>query len=462
MPVTDLLGPEDAAHLLRRAGFGASEKEIAAFAQRTRAEGVAQLLRTKTRRARPPSGTNDAEHRAAQRRWWLKQLASPKWRLHEKLALFWHGHFPCGWTDVPELGALARQNEVFREHGLGSFRSLLYEMTRDGAMLVARAGTSSRGSGPNQGYARALLEQFALGARDAAGVANFGEADVAALARALTGWTVDAKTHVGTVDAEEFDDGDKTLFAGNAAEATGNLGVEDGDGVPFPPERNVLDLLLAHRDSEDRPTAARFLAGRLWEWFASPEPPLALVDELADVFVAAGHSVRALVEAILLHEEFYAAPARASNVKTPADLALQSLFALRAKASWVVLAADLERMGLLLFDPPPLSGWPRAEGWLGVGAFGERMRFAQRVAAGRSGKVYAFNAKRLVKKSSTTSAQVVDDVLAALRLAPSALSRQALIDYYEDGAGLEPTQRFETKFRGLFALALSLPEFQIH
>jgi hypothetical protein len=37
MPVTDLLGPDDAAHLLRRAGFGAPAKEIARFATRTRA-----------------------------------------------------------------------------------------------------------------------------------------------------------------------------------------------------------------------------------------------------------------------------------------------------------------------------------------------------------------------------------------------------------------------------------------
>jgi uncharacterized protein (DUF1800 family) len=224
----------------------------------------------------------------------------------------------------------------------------------------------------------------------------------------------------------------------------------------------VIDLLFAHRDSEDRPTLARFLAARLWEWFASPDPALALIDELADVFVAADYSVRALVEAILLHEAFYAAPARTNSVKTPADLALQSLLGLRAKAKWDVVAADLARMGLVLFDPPALFGWPRGEGWLGVGAFGERMRFAQLVAAGRSGKTYSFNVKRFARKSSTTSAAVVDDVLAALRVTPSALGRQALIDYYEDGAGLPAKERLETKLRGLFALALSLPEFQVH
>ena len=224
----------------------------------------------------------------------------------------------------------------------------------------------------------------------------------------------------------------------------------------------MLDLLFAHRDSDDRPTLARFLAARLWEWFASPDPALALVDELADVFVASGHSLRALVEAILLHEDFYAAPARASSLKTPLDFALQSLLGLKAKAKWEVLAADLARMGLVLFDPPALSGWPRSEAWLGAGTFGERMRFAQLVAAGRSGKTYAFNAKKFAKKPDTPSDDVVSAVLAALRVTPSDVSRQALLDYWDDGAGLPAKERYETKFRGLFALALSLPEFQVH
>jgi len=40
----------------------------------------------------------------------------------------------------------------------------------------------------------------------------------------------------------------------------------------------VIDLLFSHTDSEGRPTAARFLAKKLWEWFAHPGPSLALVD----------------------------------------------------------------------------------------------------------------------------------------------------------------------------------------
>jgi uncharacterized protein (DUF1800 family) len=139
------------------------------------------------------------------------------------------------------------------------------------------------------------------------------------------------------------------------------------------------------------------------------------------------------------------------------------VIALGAKTSFAATADDSARMGQTLFDPPALAGWPAGEAWLGAGAFGQRMRFAQALAAGRSAKLaYALKPRRFVARTLVDSAAIVDAVLAALRLAPSAVSRQALIDYYDGGAGLDETTRFETKLRGLFALALSLPEWQVH
>ena len=54
-------------------------------------------------------------------------------------------------------------------------------------------------------------------------------------------------------------------------------------------------VLFTHTDSEGRPTAARFIAKKLWEWFAYPGPSLALVDELAHDFVAANYEIAPLV-----------------------------------------------------------------------------------------------------------------------------------------------------------------------
>jgi uncharacterized protein (DUF1800 family) len=462
MAATDILGTADAAHLLRRAGFGATAKDLAGFAKRTRAEAVELLLGTKTRRSRPPAGAGGELALAKMQRWWLKQMQSPSWRLHEKVALFWHAHFATPWSAVPNPAQLARQNGVFRELGLGAFRTLLYEVTRDAAMLEFRDGARSGPADPNENYARALLEQYALGARDLAGMPNYVEADVVAYARGLTGFQLGPKDLAGQVDLEFFDDGMKQVFVGNAAEAVGVLGVEDGSGNQLPAVQNLLDVLFAHRDSEDRPTLARFIARKLWEWFAYPEPELVLVDALADEFVASGYRTGALVEALLLRDEFYGEAARSSTPRTPVDFALASLRALGAKSSLAALPGALARMGMALFDPPAVDGWNRGEEWLTTGLMQRRLEFAQALAAGRSSKAYTLAPNKLFDLKSSDAAALVDALLATLDVAPSAVSRQVLVDYVAGGAGLDPKERVERTLRGAVALALSLPEYQVH
>jgi hypothetical protein len=141
MAATDLLGEVGAGHLLRRAGFGAQPGEAEQLAGRTRLDVVQQMLGTKTRRSAPPSGRNDDfDNFRKMQRWWLTQMRSPKWRLHEKLALFWHDHFPSSYQVVFDLKWLSRQNALFREHGLGNFRDLAFLVTRDAAMLDYSTG----------------------------------------------------------------------------------------------------------------------------------------------------------------------------------------------------------------------------------------------------------------------------------------------------------------------------------
>jgi hypothetical protein len=268
MAANDILGTADAAHLLRRAGFGATAKDLASFATRTRGAAVDLLLGSKTRRSRPPAGKSGDLALAKMQLWWLKQMPSPKWRLHEKVALFWHAHFATPWSAVPNAAQLARQNGIFRELGLGAFRTLLYEITRDAAMLEFRDGVRSGPADPNENFARALLEQYALGARDLAGMPNYVEADVVAFARGLTGFQLGPKDLAGQVDLEFFDDGTKQVFVGNAAEAVGNLGVEDGDGKP--PRRTCSTSARPPR--QRGPADRRAFVARKSEWFAIPEP----------------------------------------------------------------------------------------------------------------------------------------------------------------------------------------------
>jgi uncharacterized protein (DUF1800 family) len=471
MAATDVLTEEHADHLLRRAGFGPRPGEVQQFAGRTREQAVNQLLGAKSRKSKPPAKrNNDFDALRRMQKWWLQQMRSPKWRLHEQMTLFWHDHFPSSYNVVFELRWLATQNQLFREHGLGSFRDLCFRVTRDAAMLSYLNGFQNRDENPNENYARELMELFMLGREDLNGVANYTQDDVVELARACTGFGLlykrNRRTDTVILYSDNFDSDSKTLFFGKPYAVSGNIGVENADGDPFPADRNVIDILLTHTDSDGRPTAARFIANKLWEWFAYPDPDkTTIVDPLADLFVAANYQIRPLVEAILTHDEFYGDAARSRTAKTPVDYANQMINALGAKSSFENLPSSLERMGMDLFNPPSVNGWNHSEAWLATARFRERFFLAQRLGSGRSKRDGGYQVKvdKLLDPSVTSSGDIVDSMLALFGVhGVPAASRQSLIDYLETGAALSDEEWLEVKFRGLLVLIFTLPEFQVH
>ena len=471
MAATDLLGEVGATHLLRRAGFGAQPGEAQQWAGRSRLAAVQSLLGTKSRKSAPPSGrNNDFDNFRKMQRWWLSQMRSPKWRLHEKMALFWHDHFPSSYNVIFELRWLATQNGLFRAHALGNFRDLAFLVTRDAAMLSYLNGFQNRDENPNENYARELMELFVLGREDLNGQPNYTQDDVVELARACTGFGLEYRRNRRTDNvilySDNFDAGVKTLFAGKPYEVTGNLGVENADGVPFPADRNIIDILFTHTDSDGRPTAARFIANKLWEWFAYPDPDkVGIVDPLADAFVASNYDIRTLVFEILVHDEFYSEAAHSGTAKTPVDFANQLINALGTKSNWEALPGALERMGMDLFNPPSVNGWNHSEAWLATARFRERFYLAQRIASGRTKRDNGYLTKvdKLLDPSVTSSGDIVDTMLARFGVqGVPAASRQALIDYLETGAALSDEEWLEVKFRGLLVLIFTLPEFQVH
>jgi uncharacterized protein (DUF1800 family) len=460
VPASEVLGERDAWHLLRRAGFGASPRALAAFAPLSRASAVESLLAVKPSAVAGP-GTFTSSIAALERLqcWWLRRMLSPRFRLQEKMVLFWHDHFPSSAT-VIRYDLLAEQNAMFRRHGFGSYPELLHRVTRNRAMLEYLDLRRSRKGALNENYARELMELFTLGPSDAAGFANYTQQDVVFLSRALTGFVMGTdKKPVAYVETSYFDAGMKVIFSQRPFERSGVLGLEERDGTPFPPETNVLDALFAHRDGAGRPTLASFLARKLWAWFADPQPEDELVDELAFRFVASGYQIGELVRAILTHDAFYSERARSSTPKTPVDFALQALLALGVKTSLRPLPSLLTSMGMKLFDPPGVEGWQHGPAWLAASRYLARMQLAQAIASGRSAKEgFLF---RPAVPAGATPETLVDAALARLGLELAAATREGLVSYV-GGGDFGSESWYETRYRGLFVLLLSLPEFQVH
>jgi uncharacterized protein (DUF1800 family) len=452
---------ENAAHLISRAGFGGDERDIEKYVRYGQVTAVEKLVTVKGTGSKGPgksgSAATDPDDLLKLRIWWAKRMVKATTRrLQEKMCLYWHDHFACNISMVKNNLWMSQQNALFRRYGLGPFKTLVFEITRDPAMLEFLDGNRNRVGKPNENYARELMELFVLGVNDLSGNPNYTQTDVEELARATTGFVI--QSDEGVFDPSRFDGGSKTLLG-----VTGNLGVVESAGDLLPPATNVIDVLFAATDTDGELIMPRYLGKKFWEYFAYPNPTKARVDELTGPFIAGGFVIADLLRTIFMHDDFYSPEAKSQSVKNPCEFAFHAIRSTRATTNAKPLPDHLANMGMDLFDPPTVNGWNNGLAWLSSGQFLGRFEFAQALAAGRSGDL-KLSPTRLFDRSATSADQVVDELLGKLGIAayvpPDA--RQALIDYFGGATNFYDPTVIEQKVRSAIALMLDLPEFQIH
>jgi uncharacterized protein (DUF1800 family) len=383
----------EAAHLLRRAGFGGTPDQIdqllalgrdgavdllvdyekvpanfTAYPEANEA-GMAdrrlmrQLNDEQRRGVRQLYNQNRYQHMAALREWWVTQMAATSRPLQEKMVLFWHGHFTSGFREVRSWKFLYLQNQFFREHALDRFEPILLGISRDPAMLryLDNAGNNRRK--PNENYARELMELHTLGVD-----AGYTQTDVVELARILTGWTIDQPRAGGAFlfRPAMHDTGTKTLLGstfGSAGEVEGT---------------HALDLLARH------PATARHIAFKLAQRFVADEPPPALVARTAAVFTSTDGDLREVVRSILMSPEFLGPEFHHAKVKTPLEFVVSALRATGATMTTAQpVVAALQNMGMPLYGCQPPTGYSMtADAWVNTGALLNRMNFATALVDG--------------------------------------------------------------------------------
>src|SRR2546423_436332 len=278
--------------------------------------------------------------------WWLDRMVRTTQPLAERMTLVWHDWFATSRDGVDSARLMIRQNKLFRTHGLGSFGTLLTEVTKDPAMLIWLSGTDNTKDSPNENYGRELLELFTIGA-DRGG---YTERDVREQARALTGWRNDWNDNVGPVnfryDPRRHDDGVKTIF-GKHGRFTW---------------RDSARLCVQHR------LHPSFFVTKLLSYFVPTAPSSAAKRELQHLYTHSGHSVRPVVEAILKHPALYEGP---RMVKPPAVYVAGLLRALRRGIDTEDWTSLLSLAGQQLFYPPNVAGWDDTR-WLATITFRSR------------------------------------------------------------------------------------------
>jgi uncharacterized protein (DUF1800 family) len=348
----------DAAHLLRRAGFGGTSSEITALTGLTRDAAVDQVLDlTSAPVVDVPTDLADENQWWAQSNtidWWLHRMADTTKPLQEKVCLFWHGHFCSSQSSVEDMTDMFTQNQILRPAGpgntgglgLGAFRDLCWQVSISGAMLVYLNNDTNVKGNEQENFARELMELFTLG------VGHFTESDVIAMAKAWTGhntvgWNGTTYDATYLFRPTKHDTTTKTLF-----------GIAQNWDAPA-----TVDEIV---NGSKRPDAARFIARKVFRFFVHDHPSDAVVQQLADAFVAGGMNVRALVRATLLHDEFWAPSTRWALVRSPVEWIVAVLR--RTGYRFTPNSAEgrwfLDQMGQTLFAPPNVAGWGMNGYWL--------------------------------------------------------------------------------------------------
>ena len=453
-PYAGRFGRRQAAHLLRRAGFGGSEAEVARMAALGTAGAVDALLHPAAPDVDLPAYPDltllydRAKARAATQLWWLDRMLRTRRPLAEKMTLFWHGHFATS-VQKASPAQMAGQLALFRQLGLGRFPALLSAVTRDPAMLVWLDNRANAKAHPNENYAREVMELFALG------LGNYTEDDVKEAARAFTGWTLD-KNQQALFVAGRHDDGIKTVL--------GTSGRFDAD--------DVIAIIVS------QPIHQRFIARKLLEFFVYSDPEPELVESLASTYALSGLDLARTVGTILRSNVFHSTRAYRAIPKSPIELAIGTLRYIGAQSVPPNLPYQLARMGQEPLNPPSVKGWDGGPAWINTSTLLARFNFVNaliaQTAPGKNAQpaVAAPNVApdEIVRRTGMDPAKVAaqlvggvvqDDVTSDVRATIVAyLSSQTPSAGMQNPLPFGP-ENYQDKIRGALALTLNLPVNQL-
>ena len=384
-------------HLMRRAGFGASSKDIDRLENMEYESIVNELL--------DPSDTSWTEwdhlvrrfhheqsgmiSRSGPGEYWLYRMVTTPAPLIEKVTLFWHSVFATGYPKVVHGKVLSHQIAMFRQNGLGNFRDLLVALSKDPAMIVWLDNQDNHKEAINENYGRELLELFSMG------VGNYSESDVKEAARAFTGWTIgnteymvmrssrDSDWPYGRISWHfEFNENDHDSEEKTFLGETGNFDGED-----------IIDIICKQEST------AKFIARHMYNFFVADEPPVPswphieardpdAIQQLVDVYFASSYSIKEMLRTLLVSDFFKAEKIRYKRVKSPTELVAGVLRLSghidRPRRERLEHAQRLAFMGQMLHDPPSVEGWHQGQEWIQTGSLVERVNFASEQLGNRN------------------------------------------------------------------------------
>ena len=468
------------AHLMRRVGFGSTRNELDTYASKGYQATVEELLdpgpeqrlgEHLIRRFHPELSGMMGPYGNGEN--WLYRMATTTAPLQEKVALFWHGIFATGYPKVIHGKALSDQITMFRRFGMGNFRTLLVELSKDPAMIIWLDNQDNHKGSINENFGRELLELFTMG------VGNYTEEDIKECARAFTGWTIGNREYMelrsqrdsdwpyGRISwhfeyrPEDHDDGEKEFL--------GERGRFNGD--------DVIEIICR------QPATARFIARHMYSFFVADEvavpqwpytPPAdeQAIELLSQAYFDSNYDIGSMLRVLFNADFFKSQSSWYTKVKSPVELV----------AGVLRLTGEFERprreildryfqavyMGQWLNNPPSVEGWHQGTDWLDTGTVVERVNFATRQMgdANRPGIQEIIRAIASKDEGVISPEDLVDACLDQVgAISVSEETRRVLIDFASTGGDVQlgsgsHDEETRKQIAGVLGMVASTHEFQ--
>ena len=461
------------AHLFRRAGFGATRDELESYVAKGYEATVEELLHPEDQ----PDVELDLMERylpeygelapvEVNRQQWVYRMINSKRSFQEKQTLFWHGILCTGYAKVDHGLMMTESIDLYRRHGLGSFRDLLVELSKHPTMVQYLDSVENHNGAVNENYGRELLELFSMGV-GMDGKMNYTEDDVKAASRAFTGWNLEPAHTVFPYgrckwqfrfDASDHDYGDKTFL--------GETGPWNGE--------DIVDIVVR------QPATARFVARHVYNFFVADEPQVPAwkdtppqdmdaIRTLEKAYVKNNYDMRSVFR-VLFNSNFFK-NARFTKVKSPAEVVAGTMRLVKdhteVKPGLWPISMETPVMGQDLLNPPSVEGWHTGREWIDSGTLVERVNFVAELVGNRDLPGVKFIIDRMSAGASPMSPeQLVDGCLDLLGpMEAKDHTREALIAHAKRDGDLprgteEERTRFAKRVTEMLQLIAATAEYQ--
>lgn len=387
-PYTGNFGFAEAAHLLRRTTMGATYTQI----QESIAMGLDQTVETlllipetehlplnylesdsplvaigETWVNQPywPSSDDINNRKNSLSAWGMKLLLEDHFSIREKMTLFWHNHFAIERAKVDDPKFRYYYISLLRDNCLGNFRQLVKDVSIDPGMLFYLDGSQNTHDNPNENFARELLELFTIGkgpSADLGDYTNYTEEDVLALAKVFTGWQgigrFSETTNIpyGYFNTERHDTSDKQL-----SHRFNNVVIPNMEEEEY---AHAIDIIFQQDE------VAYFISRKFYRYFVNYDlEPVedTVIQEMAELLLEHDYDIIELVRALLKSQHFYDLNMRGTIIKNPLEFvsSIMRQFevpSLNGETDWYAsfskLDTRMDAMGMQMFKPPNVAGWP--------------------------------------------------------------------------------------------------------